>query len=418
MKFFLFSLSTILLSLILVPSSDGAAAFASSPSSSTTPPAATSAQETQRRRVSLVTGASGYVGREIVHTILSNDDDDINDDVICLVRSSKVEDETSYWSSVLNTKGPSKRSTVRVMPYDMLDGGESLNNALCTAYKKHSQDDDEDSDDTIDYCVYHLACIFGPTQNHIQTAHDAITGVTSTVQTVSKYNRCKLILTSSMAAVRGTGQTPSNGKYYTHRDWNTMSKLEDDSWGSSYQWSKTESERVTMQLAKELNVPMVSLNPSFVFGPSTFCPSSSASSSSKSYSLTLVGQWIRGESPVQSRLCIDVRDVAKAHVYMGKQPLSSSVWNEQERFILSTEARISSTDIAKELQKVAASSGGKVIDPNAIYADTDFKGGAIPIGEKEVDCADRLRQYFGGLVCRSVEETFKDMGRFLLIEME
>eukprot|EP00957_Ditylum_brightwellii_P136436 10405672-Ditylum_brightwellii.AAC.1 len=103
---------------------------------------------------------------------------------------------------------------------------------------------------------------------------------------------------------------------------------------------------------------------------------------------------------------------------MGKQPLSSTVWNEQERFILSTEARISSTDIAKELQKVAASSGGKVIDPNAIYADTDFKGGAIPIGEKEVDCADRLRQYFGGLVCRSVEETFKDMGRFLLIEME
>ena len=64
------------------------------------------------------------------------------------------------------------------------------------------------------------------------------------------------------------------------------------------------------------------------------------------------------------------------------------------------------------LQKVAKETG--LGDPNKITCDTDFRGGAIPIGEQEVEAADRLRSDLGGLELRPVEETMEDMGRALL----
>ena len=57
------------------------------------------------------------------------------------------------------------------------------------------------------------------------------------------YINPRVIITSSMAAVRATDQIPLNGKYYTHRDWNTISKLNKKNWGLCYQCSKAESER-------------------------------------------------------------------------------------------------------------------------------------------------------------------------------
>jgi nucleoside-diphosphate-sugar epimerase len=203
-----------------------------------------------------------------------------------------------------------------------------------------------------------------------------------------------------MAAVRGTGQKPLNDKTYTDRDWNTISKL-GDNWGASYQWSKAESERRAWGLAKKLDVPMVSLCPSFVFGPP------SIGLNSNSYSITLVSQWVRGESPVQSRLCVDVRDVARAHVASGT--LSSAIGN---RYIVSAEARIPSQDAADALKKVAQETG--LGDSSKITFDADFSGGAIPIGKPEVEAVDRLKRDLGGLKLRPADKTIADMGRALL----
>jgi cinnamoyl-CoA reductase len=82
----------------------------------------------------------------------------------------------------------------------------------------------------------------------------------------------------------------------------------------SYQWSKAESEKQAWEISKELGVPMVSLCPSFVFGP----PFSKEMTSS--FSTELVGKWIQGQSEVQSRLFVDIRDLAKAHVAAGTLP--------------------------------------------------------------------------------------------------
>jgi nucleoside-diphosphate-sugar epimerase len=69
----------------------------------------------------------------------------------------------------------------------------------------------------------------------------------------------RLVLTSSMAAIRGAGQEPK-GACFTTADWNTASRR-DGAGFEPYQYSKMESERVGWELAKECGVEMVSLCP-------------------------------------------------------------------------------------------------------------------------------------------------------------
>lgn len=113
---------------------------------------------------------------------------------------------------------------------------------------------------------------------------------------------------------------------------------------------------------------------------------------------------------MQSRLCVDVRDVAKAHVIAGMKEETIG-----ERIIISTEARIPSTTMAEELKRVALDL--RIGEPDKIYPDTTFSGGAIQIGDKEVDCADRMEELLDGFKVRKVEETMRDMAKVLL-EME
>lgn len=332
-----------------------------------------------------MTGASGYVGRAVAHALLDQKESSV---IVCLVRPARIEDEKAYWKH---------ESCVSVQPYDMLDGGDSLRQALGQV----------PSDESAPHCmcVYHIASWFSPTEDHEQMAKNNVQGTEDLVRVlgeeVQANSDCnyKLVLTSSMAAVRGGSQEPLNGQYYTKDDWNDVSVL-GENWGASYQWSKAESERRAWALAKEMNVPMVSLCPSFVFGP----PSSGELSSS--FSTELVGKWVKGESQVQSRLFVDIRDVAAAHVAAGTLPHAIG-----QRFILSTEKRVASKDIAEILQRICIAS--KFGEPEAITYDAEFSGGAIPIGEKETEAEVRLKQELG-ITLTSPDKTIADMGEFLI----
>lgn len=337
----------------------------------------------------IVTGASGYLGREIVSSIFEHDPNEDSSEIICLVRETRVDEEKKYWHS---------KDCVRVMPYDMLDGGETLERALSFA---HSGDDNNNNNNG-ECCVFHVASGFTPTENHEQMAIDNVKGAEDMIRTVAKFknNKNRVILTSSMAGVRGGGQKPQNDQYYTEQDWNTVSEL-GVNWGASYQWSKVESERRAWSLSKDLGVRFTSLNPSFIFGPP------SKPETSESFSISLVSKWVSGEGPVQSRLCVDVRDVAKAHVLAALNKNTVG-----ERIIISTEARIPSEILAKELKSVAAEMG--IGDPDKIHPDTNFDGGAIKIGEKEVGCADRMAEFLEGFEVRDVKDTIRDMAKVLL----
>jgi nucleoside-diphosphate-sugar epimerase len=342
------------------------------------------------RHTSVVTGANGYVGRAIVHSLLE-EDVDCQGDIVCLVRAQRVADEQAYWKAHQSSTSPS--TNIQVLPYDMLDAGKSLRDAL------------ELTTEGSERCIYHVASVFGPTEDHKQTALDNVQGTEDLVNTLADIDNCKLVLTSSMAAVRGPGQNPANDKYYTEKDWNTESVL-GANWGASYQWSKAESERRAWELCQQHNIPMVSICPSFVFGPpATYAVDGVGSSGS--FSLTLVNQWIHGESPVQSRLFVDIRDVAQAHVAAGTRAAAVG-----KRFIVSTEARVPSGEIASWLKDACRDSSG-VTEADKIHFDGDYAGGFIPIGQKEVETAERL-QIELGVTLRPVQETMTDMTNVLL----
>ena len=111
----------------------------------------------------------------------------------------------------------------------------------------------------------------------------------------------------------------------------------------------------------------------------------------------MVSQWVRGESPVQSRLCVDIRDVAQAHVAAGTLPQAIG-----QRFIVSKEERVPSKEMAEALRQVCRDLG--LGNPDAINFDADFQGGAIPIGSREVESVERLNDSLG-ITLRPVFET-------------
>ena len=342
----------------------------------------------------IVTGASGYLGRQIVHELIDyhhhqkqqkvdgRNYDVIQNEIVCLVREKNVNVEQSYWNDII-TKSLSNGKCyddsyimkVKVMPYDMIDGGVTFSDALRYAFRGN-----DDSNAQSSCVVYHVASIFTPTENHYEMALHNIKGTEDLFYTIVNHNqrlpnnqqkqRIKVILTSSTAAVRGPNQAPLNNKYYTHKDWNTISEL-GKNWGHSYQWSKTMSERKAWKIAKEHDINMVSLCPSFIFGPPA---SNDGKSTSSSYSIQIVTSWLEGESPVQSRLCVDIRDVAKAHCLAGM--LSNA---NGERLIVSSEARLSSQQVTKEFQRIAREVGFD--NQEKIYADVQFDGGAVSIGK-------------------------------------
>ena len=389
--------------------------------------------------ISIITGANGFVGRHVVYSLLQKHYNDPAERVIvCLVRPDKVSFEESYWKAHVEEFQQSSQRTnasisVIVSPYDMLDAGETLMDALEAAIRNSPTK-------VCPLCIYHIASVFGPTPDPVRTAKDNVKSAEFVIRTLDKFYvryphvKPRVVVTSSMAAVRATDQVPLNGKFYTHRDWNTLSKL-NESWGSCYQWSKAESERRSWELVRECNekyayedtvqgrgIEMVALCPSFVFGPPPPMPAkmkdaTKATTCSSSYSLTLISQWLRGESPVQSRLCVDVRDVAKAHVAAGT--LSNLLRDDVDRrYILSTERRLSSEATAqallREVRRTHGNHAGSIdVDMSRIIFDTHFTGGAIKIGEREAEASERLERDLG-VVCRPVEETMQDTAMALL----
>lgn len=152
---------------------------------------------------------------------------------------------------------------------------------------------------------------------------------------------------------------------------------------------------------------MTSLCPSFVFGPYP------TPATSTSYSIQLVSQWIKGESSVQSRLCVDIRDVALAHVRAACR--SNTIG---KRYIISSEARLRSQDIATVLKLVCQNNVDCGLgNGDTIFCDENFDGGAVKIGEKEVDAKQRMKDDLD-MECRNVRETFRDMGLSMIHEFE
>jgi nucleoside-diphosphate-sugar epimerase len=331
------------------------------------------------------------------------------------------------------------------MPYDMLDGGVTLEKSIQCCLDQCALQGPPNITVTIN--LFHTASIFGPTKTPIETAKQNVQGTKDTIQTLARVIaaatattttrtllHAHLILTSSMAAVRGPGQQPSNKSYFTSQhDWNTISTCgTDSSWGMCYQWSKMYSERLAWKLCDELNISMTSLCPSFIIGPllsGSLLEEQEHNLVSLPYSLELIKSWLNGDSPVQSRLFVDVRDVAAAHVAAATtrdlihKNSHSSKYYRQRRYLVSTERRIPAQEVAHTLLKIIEQEQEQnrqqqqeqqITIKKKMYCDDKFDGGYIPIGQIEVLTSDILRDDLG-VTCRPIQESLIDTARQLLL---
>ena len=116
--------------------------------------------------------------------------------------------------------------------------------------------------------------------------------------------------------------------------------------------------------------------------------------------MAMIRSWMNGESPVQSRLVVDVRDCAQAHINAATTPHAAG-----KRYIVSCEARVAAEECAAALA-AGLRQCGREEDAMRLTADTAFDGGAIPIGQQEVVAIDGLAEL--SVACRSTAETLSD----------
>ena len=265
------------------------------------------------------------------------------------------------------------------------------------------------------------------------SAREAADGVDAVIHTASVFQRCddmeeelvkpnialaeqmicacaasgaRLVLTSSMAAVRGAKQPPAFGDCYCADDWNTVSRRDGPGF-EPYQYSKAESERRAWQIGRQVGAEMVSLCPSMIFGP----PRDPAC---KALSVAMVRKWVDGEAPVESRLVVDVRDAAQAHLAAATLPDAAG-----RRYVVSCEARVPAADLAAAIRHRLRAAGDAAGDAAGaaraarVHTDDGWDGGAVPVGAREVAAEDVLWRELG-VRCRSTEETLADMAAVLV----
>jgi nucleoside-diphosphate-sugar epimerase len=200
-----------------------------------------------------------------------------------------------------------------------------------------------------------------------------------------------------MAAIRGTGQEPINSEYYTHHDWNKKSQLleGEGNFANCYQWSKMRSEQRAWEIIEffQPEIEMVSICPSMIFGPIR-------DKSQLGYSCKLVEQWIRGTRKTESRLFVDVRDLALAHYHAAISPYSYN-----KRYIVSHERRLHANKIMQLLKNTALECGMAVGD---MFFDDNFNGGFTKVGDKEVESLERMERDLQ-VSLRPPEQTLIDM---------
>ena len=123
----------------------------------------------------------------------------------------------------------------------------------------------------------------------------------------------RVVLTSSMAAVT---DEPDSGHVLTEADWNTKSSLD----RNPYYYSKVLAEREAWTMVEKEKAPfaLVVINPYLVIGPSL--------SPGTNYSTQIFVNLANGVYPAIPALtwgCVDVRDVAEAHVRAMETPSAS-----------------------------------------------------------------------------------------------
>ncbi|ALC82954.1 MULTISPECIES: NAD-dependent epimerase/dehydratase family protein [Bacillus] len=189
--------------------------------------------------------------------------------------------------------------------------------------------------------VFHTASPFylsGIKDAYNELVKPAKEGTRNVLLSVNKADSVKrVILTSSVAAVHGDNRDMNGKQEFTEKDWNESSSVEHQ----PYNYSKTVAEKEAWSIQKEQNNwDLVTINPSFILGPSL---TKRADSTSISTILDLLKGTYKTGVPKLFFGMVDVRDTAKAHI------LAAFTENASGRYIISGK-EASVFDMAKILE--------------------------------------------------------------------
>ena len=158
----------------------------------------------------------------------------------------------------------------------------------------------------VEGCTYviHTASPFpwGPAEEE-PLVKVAVGGTVNVLQAVKASGSVRrVVLTSSTAAITGGSSKP--GAQYSEQDFPDPNETPMD----PYCASKAMAERTAWDLARNTDFELCVVNPSFVFGPPLHCGAGASNDIIK-------GLMTGKQEVIQTRIqCVDVRDVARAHV--------------------------------------------------------------------------------------------------------
>jgi len=312
--------------------------------------------------VAVVTGVSGYLGGHVVKTLVDKGYH-VRGTVRSLKDSSKIDELKKLFPSI------------KLYEADLLKMG-SFDEAIAGA----------------DY-VFHTASPFpvlGITfaDPYKEVVEPALEGTKNVLESVSKAPSVKrVVLTSSIAAIAGI-RPP--GHIFDENDWNLDSTLT----GETYRYSKRIAEEVAWSLAKDKKIDLVVINPSFILGP--VLTSRCDATSIKAVKSFLDGSTAESGVKAFAFGCVDVRDVAEAHVR------AAEVKEANGRYMVTTTEAISQLELVDLLRK----SG---------------KFDAYPLPTKEVEPVKTRLKYSNakaqtdlGLKFTSISQTIVDMAISLI----
>jgi nucleoside-diphosphate-sugar epimerase len=235
----------------------------------------------------LATGGTGYIGSWVVKGLLEN-----GHIVRLTVRQKSDSEKYQGLAEIAETN----EGSLEIWEADLL--------------KEGSFDEAAEGCDTI----IHMASPFILKIKNAQRelVDPAVKGTANVLSAANKSSSVKkVVLTSSIAATYGDAidMSDQNLSAITEQQFNTTSSLTHN----PYSYSKVEAEKKAWEIAKQQSSwELVVLNPVFVMGPSL--SSHSQSESLKMMREMLAGKFKMGVAELYFGW-VDVRDVAKAHIY-------------------------------------------------------------------------------------------------------
>jgi dihydroflavonol-4-reductase len=216
----------------------------------------------------------------------------------------------------------------------------------------------------------------------------------------------RIVMTSSVAAVRHGKQPPASG-VYTEADWTDP----DDTSLTPYTRSKTIAELAAWDLVRERGAEdkLATVQPGAIIGP--------ALSADASYSLQVVQRLLKG-FPAAPRLgfaYVDVRDVADLHIRAMTNPAAGG-----ERY-LAVDEFLWMVEVGKVLRDRLGDAAKKVPTreaPNVLIRlvalfDADLRTVVGDLGDRSEMSADKAKQQLGWAP-RPVEDSIAECGESLI----